>query len=494
MKFIVLFLILVPFVATAGTDPNFLIILTDDQRFDSLSPEIMPRTWQRIREEGVDFQNAFVTTPLCCPSRASIFTGTLARNHGVMRNITNSDRVAFAQMNHFAEDLKNNGYYTGLVGRFLNSWKGPWVGRRKTEFDYWAGVDLLQGHASDSYFNFDLYLKKKVVRYRCTDPQSGNCKYITDELLRYASAFLKLAANSNKPFLLYFAPTAPHEPATPALRHSSMFSDLSPYRPPSYAEQDLSDKPRWIQEASWIPKDPTGRPFMSPEIQIAIDSLRISQLRSLAAVDEAVDAMLEFLKQEGLLDNTFVLFTSDNGTYLGEHFLEGKNAPYEESIRVPFAVRFPPLIPVDSHRANVDLVANIDIAPTIYELAGLQVPPQTDGKSLAPLLAGVRTRWRKSLFFEGWPDRPGDIGDPDQCRPPFRAIRNKRYIYIRYESNTGTGAPCIFTQADGPELYDLRNDPYQIENLAGKTEYIKVQDRLEKRLSSYPKVDAPVRR
>ena len=498
-RFFVLILILFPVCETNSETlsrprPNFLIIITDDQRYDTLTPEIMPRTWQRIVHEGTLFQNAFVTTPLCCPSRASIFTGMIARDHGVLRNKTNSDRVAFARMNHFPEDLKKNGYKTALVGKFLNSWSGRWEERRREEFDYWASIDLLPGHVSNSYFNFDLHLKKKLIPYRCTDAQFAGCKYVTDEMVRYTLPFLNQVAESGQPFLLYFAPTAPHDPATPALRHAALFPDLPPYRPPSYAEKDLSDKPKWLREAGWIKKDSEGQPFMDSETSESIDNLRLAQLRSLAALDEAIGTILDFLQSHGLLDQTFVLFTSDNGIHLGEHFLEGKNAPYEESIRVPFAVRFPPLRPIDSARVNSEnLIANIDMAPTIYELAELDSPAQLAGQSLVPLIAGRKNDWRKTLFFEGWPDRPGDIGNPEQCRPPFRAIRSKHYIYIRYESNTGTGAPCVFSNADGPELYDLVNDPYQMENVAKRAEYKSVVNRLEKKLRVYPKVDAPVR-
>jgi len=478
--------------ATSGSKPpNFLIILTDDQRVDTLTPEFMPKTWKKIVQQGILFENAFVTTPLCCPSRASILTGTLARHHGVLRNVTNSNRAEFADMNHFPEDLKNSGYFTGLVGKFLNSWKGPWRGRRKDEFDYWAAVNLSKDQYP--YFNFDLYLNSQVIQYRCADPPLEGCEYITDELLRYSSMFLRQAVDSGRPFLLYFAPNAPHDPSTPAPRHAGLYADFPAYRPPSFAESDLSDKPHWIQDAAWIPRDSEGQPYMEAGIQEEIDSSRLSQLRSLAAVDEAVDTMLEMLKDEGVLGNTVILFTSDNGFYWGEHFLEGKNAPYEEGIRVPFAIRYPPLIPTGSPQINTKhMVANIDIAPTIYELAGIPIPDQIEGKSLVPLFSNDEAPWRKWLFFEGWPDRPGDIGDPDQCRPPFRAIRGRKYIYIRYDSNTGTGAPCVFDVPDDPELYNLQSDPYQLNNIAADPRYRKIRDRFEKRLSAYPKVDAPL--
>jgi arylsulfatase A-like enzyme len=202
---------------------------------------------------------------------------------------------------------------------------------------------------------------------------------------------------------------------------------------------------------------------------------------------------LKSRKDAGVLNNTLVLFTSDNGPFWGAHFLRGKNAPYEEAIHVPFAVRFPRLIPRTARVDSTHIIANIDIAPTIYDLMEQPIPEQVTGKSLLPLLLDQKTKWRKELFFEGWPDKPGDIGDPNQCRPPFRAIRNSRYIYIEYEKNTGTGAPCIFETRDGPELYDLTLDPFQLNNLAGNVGYARVQSKLSERLKAFPKVEAPLK-
>jgi arylsulfatase A-like enzyme len=293
--------------------------------------------------------------------------------------------------------------------------------------------------------------------------------------------------------LLYFAPLAPHGPSTPAWRHLNLYSGIQPYRSPSFGEPDISDKPFWLQNAPWIKRDEAGNRQLSPGEIEGIDRRRLAQIRSLAAVDEGIDAMLSFLDRTNRLKNTFVLFLSDNGSYWGEHYLKGKNAPYEESIRVPFAIRYPPLIPPTQSQVDPShLVANIDIAPTVYELAGLTVPPQVRGESLVPLLKNPTTRWRKSLFFEGWPDRPGDIGDPNQCRPPFRAIRDQRFIYVEYQTNKGTGVPCKFTRADRAELYDLIADPYQTENLSGHPSFREIEAELKKEMNQYPKLDAPV--
>lgn len=451
----------------------------------------MPKTWKRIAQQGTVYEKAFVTTPLCCPSRASIFTGTLARKHEVLRNNINSSKVAFGRMNHFPQDLRENGYSTALVGKFLNSWRKGWTARRKKEFDFWAGIRTFR--EIDEYYNFDLQINDTLRSFRCSDPLFQDCVYMTDELAKQALTFLQNATESKKPFLLYFAPLAPHPPATPAVRHQTLYTQLESHRPPSFAEEDLSDKPLWMQQASWIVRDAFGKPILDAASRDEIDRLRLNQLRSLAAVDEAIDAMLSLLESRNRLKNTFVLYTSDNGHFWGEHHLKGKNAPYQESIRVPLAIRFPRLFSA----GNVDaehLIANIDFAPSIYDLAEIAIPAQVEGRSLLALVSGSKTRWRKDLFFEGWPDRPGDIGDPRQCRPPFRAIMTGRFKYVEYQTNSGTGVECIFNTPDRPELYDLKSDPHELNNLSGNPAYHVMEAELRQRLSLYPKVDAPVRK
>jgi len=439
--------------------PNFLIIVTDDQRPETFSPEYMPKTFARVADERVLFTKAYVTTSLCCPSRASIFTGLLARNHGVIHNRGKLSRTNYENVHRFPEDLKNAGYRTGLIGKYLNLWNGSW---RKNEFDYWVSYP---SHNIANWFDYSLIKNDRKIHVRN--------RYITDKLLSYGMRFLNNALKSRKPFLLYFAAPAPHGPATPATRHEHLYENLLFDRPDSFNEADLSDKPLWMQEEL--------RPLSDGQIA-SMDRFRIRQLQALAAVDEAIDAMITLLDERGALQNTVIIFLSDNSIFLGEHRLRGKGLVYEEAVHIPLAIRFPRLVPTRTSRVRSDqLVANIDIAPTIYELAGV-AQPKMDGASLVPLMISGEAPWRDALLFEGWPDVAGGI---DTCSPPFTAIRTSRYLYVETHRNQNAKSRCKFKEAEEPELYDLKSDPFEVENVNRSVRYRSVQKMLKERLDKF---------
>jgi N-acetylglucosamine-6-sulfatase len=246
-------------------------------------------------------------------------------------------------------------------------------------------------------------------------------EYSTDAL---ASEAVRFVESSPGPFFLLLAPYAPHAPATPAPRHSGAFADEPPWRPRSYGEPDVSDKPAYVR----------ARPEPEPWPQDWRDDFRRNQLRSLLAVDEAVDDVLAALARGGRLADTIVVFTSDNGLGWGEHRWFWKQAPYEESIRVPLVFRYD------------RLGLGQRVAPTLAELAGVPTPPM-EGRSLVPLLTGAETIWRKELLLEHLRGRPS----PNV--PSYCALRGENQIYVQY----GTGEE---------ELYDLGADPYQLENKA----------------------------
>ncbi len=380
--------------------PNFLIILTDDQRYDTMS--YMPVTQATLFDQGVSFTHAYDTTPLCCPARASILTGEYAHNTGVH---TNDDRL---NQTTFFYTLHQNGYNTGLVGKYLNSWQGM----NRPEFDYW--VSFFKGESS--YDN---------PRLNINGSWGTHQGYITDLLGDYAIHFLDQAAKDPRPFVLLFAPNAPHQPATPYAGDENLLTDLAPWRPPSFNEADVSDKPKWLQER-----------LLSPQEIAADDAFRRDQLLTLIALDRVDGRIFNEMKKNGQLDNTVIIFLTDNALLWGEHRMTSKNSLYEEAIHTPFAVRYPPLIPkpyVDSH-----LVANIDIAPTLYQLAGIPIPSNMDGLSLATLINGGP--WRNALLLEGWPPRG-----------TYSAIHTERYIYSE-------------TTGDKSEFYDLQVDPYELQN------------------------------
>lgn len=385
--------------------PNILLIISDDQRFDTM--DYMPRTRSRIFDEGARFSRAYITTSSCCPSRSSILTGMYAHHHGVLLNDDPLEKKTFVQA------LNDTGYLTALVGKYLNSWDGS----ARSEFDFWVSF----AGGSSSYFDPRLNVQGEW------QDQAG---YITYILRDYALNFLNSALQDEQPFLLIFSPNAPHEPALPATEDENLYADLPEHRPPSFNEEDISDKPAWIQ----------ALPILADDDLEHIAAIRRTQLQSLNALDIAVDSILNRIGEHGELDRTFILYLSDNGYFWGEHrLLRGKGYAYEESIRVPFAIRYPPLLP-EAQEVS-ELVANIDIAPTLYELAGLSIPPDTDGLSLLALLE-PGGNWRDRLLIENWIE-PGH----------YSAVRSAQYLYVAWD------------QFD-PELYDTSLDPFQLENLA----------------------------
>ncbi len=430
----------------ADPRPNFLVIVSDDQRYDDNVYQYMPGMWWGIMvPDGVWFRQAYDTTPLCCPSRSSIFTGMYAHRHGV---IGNTYPLGPSGITTVGQRLKAAGYHTGLVGKYLNTASGD----PRPEFDYWVAIP---GGGVDSYYNYDLNINGTWHR--------GVTTYITNNLGDRAKTFLQNAP-ANQPFLLFFTPVAPHAPADPAPGEGSLpFPDLDVSQP-QFNEPDVSDKPAWLQATP-------QRTDLS-----AVEQFHKNQLRALVALDRKIGELLTVLTNRGMMDNTVIMYISDNGMFWAEHRLRGKKRVYQESIHVPFAIRYPPLT---RNHADVDdhLVANIDITPTIYELAGVlnQVPAQEqpDGMSLVGLLNGSRP-WRDALMIEGWPqsDRT-DAGDKNS--ESYQAMHTDRFVYVE-------------TYNDRAELYDLWTDPQQLTNLIppngviANPFYAQVRDDLRKRL------------
>jgi N-acetylglucosamine-6-sulfatase len=393
--------------------PNILIIVTDDQRYDTM--EYMPETKARIFDEGGTFTNGFITTPLCCPSRSSILTGMYAHNHGVHNNDMKLDQSTIVEL------MQESGYYTGLVGKYLNYWKGE----PRPEFDYW--VSYSKGETR--YYNPRLNVNGKWIRHQD--------QYVTYALGDYAIDFIKKAGKKNQPFFLLYTPNAPHDPATPAKEDRDLLTDLPPYRPPSFNEADISDKPEWL----------ASQALLTDEEIKTLDAYRRDQILTLVSLDRTLAKVLDELKDQGEMDNTFILFLSDNGKFWGEHRITSKNGIYDEASRVPFAIRYPPLIAkpyLDEH-----IVANIDIAPTCLELAGVPIPENMDGKSLLGLYS-KNTEWREGILLEGWPDRG-----------IYTAVHTANYVYSE-------------TTGDLSEFYDLVADPFQLENLINDPKYQEV--------------------
>ena len=426
---------LCPAAAARTRRPNIIFIITDDQRWDSLgvtghrfarTPNI-----DRLAREGALFKNFFATTPLCSPSRASFLTGQYARTH----KVTNNDRVGLDVISHtlmtFPRRLREAGYETAFIGK----WHMGLDDSRRPGFDRWVSFKG-QGIYLDPVVNVD-------------GRQLQLDGYMTDWLNRWALEFVNHPRR--KPFLLYLSHKALHTPYLPAKRHESLYAREVYVAPPSAAE-DLSGKPvlrRAVEPVDWAalegvaPEPPESRRGRGADR----DSVVRAPRRTLAAVDEGVGALLRALQRKGELDNTVVVYTSDNGYLLGEHGqFDNKRFAYEESIRVPFVIRYPRLV---APGAKIDALAlNIDVAPTLVELAGAEPLERVEGRSLVPLLRGRRTPWRESFLAEYFLEKVAPRA------PAWQAVRTARWKYIRYTGIEGMD-----------ELYDLAADPFEMRNL-----------------------------
>lgn len=418
--------------------PNIVFILVDDLRWDELGcaghPYLKTPHIDRIAKEGARFLNAFATTPLCSPSRTSFLTGCHAHTHGI---IDNTDRSKLShELDAFPRRLQGAGYETGFLGKWhMGNDDTPRPG-----FDYWACLKG-QGTSNNPELNED------GERHKL----SG---YTTDLLNGRANAFIE--RKRDKPFLLYLAHKGLHpelaqrtdgslsDPGAarfiPAGRHKAMYAGVKIPRRPN-ALVPPAGVPALERQVDSLP--PLGPASGSSDATI------LDRQRMLMAIEEGVGQIFDALKRSGQLDKTLIVFTSDHGYWYGEHGLSvERRLAYEEGIRIPLLMCCPKLI---KRGRKIEQVAlNIDLAPTFLELAGVSVPDQVEGRSLARLLKGQSPPWRESFLIEYYSDkvfpRVADMG--------YKAVRTERYKYINY-----TGLE------DMDELYDLQNDPCEMRNL-----------------------------
>ncbi len=402
-----------------STRPNVVLILTDDQRFDTLWA--MPKVRADIAGHGLTFANGFVTNSLCCPSRTSILTGQYSHSTGVYTNeppyggfqAFRGDRSTIATWLHSA------GYQTGLIGKYLNQYQmNRYV---PPGWDHWFAF------ANVGYYDYTINRNGRFQSYG-----SKPSDYSTDVLAADAESFIA-GADPAKPLFLYFAPHAPHTPVVPAPRYAHAFEGLAPWRPPNFDEPNVATKPAWVRH---LPR------FGAAEDQ-RIDDLRLGMLRTLLSVDDAVDGIVRSLAATGRLSNTMIVFMSDNGYAWGEHRWVGKQDAYEESIRVPFVVRYDPL--TGTPRTDDHLVTNIDLAPTFAALAGMSAPGM-EGRSLLPLLRDPTAPWRQEFSVEH------EVLVDSYPITTFCGVRTQRYLYVDYATHE-------------EELYDVVRDPFELVNL-----------------------------
>jgi N-acetylglucosamine-6-sulfatase len=409
--------------ARADDPPNVVVILTDDQRTDSL--ERMPTVQSELVDRGLEFSNAGVPTSLCCPSRATILTGLFAHSTRVFNNFGPEGgwprfESEGLEDRTIAKELAQSGYRTGLIGKYLNGFS------EEAAADYRPpGWDSFVTFTSDmGYFDYTL---NDGTTYG-SEPED----YSTDVLAGYADQFIR-STPSEQPLFLYFAPWAPHRPFTPAPRHTGYWEERLGSSDAPWFDENLSDKPAWLQ----------GR---TARKQRGIDADLAGIQDSLMAVDDAVGRLLAALEETGRLDNTLVIYLSDNGVAVGEHHLRvWKNLPYRFTTDVPLVVRWDKAVKAGTVATRLAL--NVDVAPTIAAAAG--VPLETEGLDLL----GETHRTGYPLEASGWVK-----GDSPPRRPAYCGYRTHRFMFARYADGT-------------EELYDYRKDPYELRNRAGSDRY-----------------------
>ena len=432
--------------------PNIVFVLVDDLNLPSV--EKMPEINSRLAGEGITFEESFVSYPTCCPSRATMLTGLYSHNHDVRGNKQpvggfEKFRDEGLEESTIAARLQEEGYRTALIGKYLNHYPGDDPTHVPPGWDEWyAKIGQFE------YYDYELNENGQVVSYGSEEED-----YLTDVLSGHATDFVRRAATEDDPFFAYVAPIAPHNPATPAERHEGAFADEEVPRSPSFGEEDVSDKPSWIQDLGPVAEKEGSR----------IDVHHQERLESMLAVDEMVGSLVEELEAAGELENTYIFFTSDNGFHLGSHRIKtGKKTPYEEAARVPLLARGPG-VPAGSKVEGLAL--NTDLAPTFAELGGLGEDFEADGRSLLPLMRGeeLPSDWRSAVLLEAFLDGKSASEEDDEeekgkakgknrdtgsrmDRTAFQALRTETHKYVEHENGER-------------ELYDLQNDPYELENV-----------------------------
>ena len=453
--------------AAAEPRPNILLVVVDDLRFDDFGAAGHPfaRTTHldRLAREGAQFKNFFAVTPLCSPSRANILTGLETRHHGILDNTDRSPRSH--ALPTFARNLHAAGYHTGFIGKWhMGNDPTPRPG-----FDYWVAMKG-QGEVADP----ELYENGRLARVP---------GYVTDIFTERAVSFLQQRRTA--PFLLILSHKALHPNKVqradgtteaigeggfiPAERHKTLYAGAQPARRGNYAVPPRG-KPALERPIPGL--KPLGPDTVTPD-----ETIR-ERLRMLAAVDEGLGQIFAELEKQGTLNQTVVMVIGDNGYFYGEHGLsEERRLAYEESVRLPLLVRYPPQVKAGAEPTGMALTT--DLAPTILELAGAPALPGIDGRSLVPLFARTPADWRKSFLIE----YTTDIVFPRTLKMGYDAVRTERYKFIRYRELGGMN-----------ELYDLQQDPFELTNLMDSPAAAGLRQQMETelaRLLTSPRPAAP---
>ncbi|GGK27430.1 acetylglucosamine-6-sulfatase [Yeosuana aromativorans] len=437
--------------------PNFLFILVDDQPYDALEsskryPFLKTPNMQRLQDEGVTFKNYFVTQSICSPSRASFLTGVYPHIHGVNQNNKYVD-PDWNDFEPYSVYLQKAGYETAHIGKIHMA---HFHGKKhiRPGFDYWYSF-IGQGEYFDPMVNDN---GKEYV-------QKG---YITDILTEKAVDWLD-HRDPSKPFMLNLWHKGVHEPHSPAPRHEWMYKNDSLPTPPYDTHlENFKGKPEWQRIKAWDSKwkEYVHSDTIAPK-PWPIKGYKFKKLlECLGAVDESVGRVLAELDRLGELDNTVIIFSSDNGYFMGEHGYWDKRIAYENSMRIPMIIRYPKKIKPGT--STDKLALNIDLAPTILDLAGIKAPDYMQGASMVPLFDTQKDDkdWRKAFMFEYYVDDAYPYAGPNML-----AIRTEKYKLVD-----------DFLSDDIDELYDLENDPGEMHNLINDPEYDSIEKDLREKL------------
>jgi N-acetylglucosamine-6-sulfatase len=440
--------------------PNFLFVLVDDQPFDALEdsgryPFLKTPNMQRLIKEGAKFENYYVTQSICSPSRASFLTGTYPHIHGVNQNNKHVD-PDWESFQPYNSHLQDAGYQTAHVGKI------HMAHLRNEEhirpgFDYWFSF-IGQGEY------FDPMVNDNGREYK----EDG---YITDILTEKAISWLKEKRQPGQPFSLNLWHKAVHENHSPAPRHNKIFKDDPLPTPPHDTHlENFAGKPEWQRLKAWDAKWKDYVPSDSiPPKDWPIKGYKFKKLlECLLAVDESLGKVLATLEEMGELDNTVIIYSSDNGYFMGEHGYWDKRIAYQNSMKIPMLMRYPKKIKPGTKIEQQAL--NIDLAPTILELAGVEAPDYMQGESMVKLFDGKDEdeTWRDAFMFEYYVDDAYPYAGPNML-----AVKTDRYKLVD-----------AFLEDDIDELYDLKNDPGEMVNLINDPDYMDIEASLRQKLDS----------
>jgi N-acetylglucosamine-6-sulfatase len=426
--------------------PDIILILVDDQRYDAAGfmghPYLETPHLDRLSRQGVVFENAFVTTSLCSPSRASILTGRYAHRHGVIDNYT----AVPPDLPSFPRLLQTGGYRTALIGKWhMGDTDSPQPG-----FDHWVSFKGQGTYWPDGRGTGRVVPQTSNDGFNVNGRRVAQRGYITDELTDYALDWLG-SLERDAPYFLFLAHKAVHSDFVPADRHRGRYADRVIPLPATYANTPASydDKPMWLKNQR---NSRHGVDYAFNLKDFDIQAYHRRYCETLLAVDESLGRIIRCLEARGTLNSTLIIYLGDNGYQFGEHGLIDKRTAYEASMRIPLLAHWPDGLPAG--RRVKPMVANIDIAPSVLAAAGAAPLAGTDGRDFLPLARGVATPWRDALLYEYF----WEWNYP--YTPTLHAVRTERFKYIRSHGLW-----------DINELYDLQADPAEMTNLSSRPEH-----------------------